>query len=192
MENPGEATVLLRRMRAGEARAADELLPIVYAELHRLARRAMASRPPGHTLQTTALLNEAWLRLAQSQGASWEDREHFLAVAARAMRSVLVDHARRRGALRRSGPGERVDLDRVVTLLEESATDLVALDAALEELAAMNAELARIVELRFFGGLKHPAIATVLDVPLRRVERGWAAARAWLHARVARDVDGEG
>lgn len=181
----GEATRLLRRLREGDERAADELVPLVYAELHRLARRAMADLPPGHTLQPTALLNEAWVRLTHGGGAGFEDREHFLAVASRAMRSVLVDRARRRGARKRGGGAERLELDRVVAVLEERSADLVALDEALEDLAQLDPELARIVEMRFFGGLKHPAVASVLGVSLRSVERGWSTARAWLHARLA-------
>ncbi len=182
-EPPGEVTLLLQRAREGDERAGEALLSLVHGELRRLAQSAFSSAPPGHTLQPTALVHEAWMRLARSEGG-WQDREHFYAVAARAMRSVLVDHARRRGALRRQAPGARVELDGVVASFEERAGDLAALDAALEELAARDQELARIVELRFFGGMQHPAIARVLGVPLRRVERGWSTARAWLLTRL--------
>lgn len=183
-EPRGDATILLRRLQEGDGRAADELLPIVYAELHRLAQRAMAGRG-GQTLQTTALMNEAWIRLVDGDGAEWESRNHFLAVAARAMRSVLVDRARRRGALKRGGARVELELDAAIDELEERAPDLVALDDALEKLAEVDETLVKIVEMRFFGGLSQPAIAEVLGISLRSVERGWSTARAWLHARLA-------
>jgi len=187
MDGTRELTALLQRFQAGDAGAADELAPLVHAELHRLARRALSGLPPGQTLQTTALLNEAWLRLEQAEGEPLDGREHFLAVAARAMRSIVVDRARRRGAERRGGGLERIELDRALDLLERSSSDLVALDAALDELARARPELARVVELRFFAGMKHPEIARVLDWPLRRVERAWSTARAWLYARLTED-----
>lgn len=163
---------------------ADPRSDLVYAELRRLARRAMSRQGPGHTLQTTALLHEAWLRL-EKLDARWESKDHFLAVAARAMRSVLVDHARRRGAEKRGGGRQRVDLDDVVDGLQQRSADLLALDEALAELTRLDEELARIVEMRFFGGLKHPAIADLLGVSLRRVERGWSTARSWLYTRLS-------
>ncbi|MCP3916467.1 MAG: sigma-70 family RNA polymerase sigma factor [bacterium] len=188
MQGP-DTVSLLRRIDEGDADAAQELLPIVYGELRRLASRAMAKQGPGHTLQTTALLNEAWLRLVDRSGKSWENRDHFLAVAATAMRSVLVDHARRRGSGKRA-VGARVDLDDAVAAFEHRSTDLLALDVALDELAARDAQLARIVEMRFFGGLKHSELARVLDLPLRTVERRWKAARSWLFSRLAPENEG--
>lgn len=169
---------------APDSSDADPRSDLVYAELRRLARRAMSRQAPGHTLQTTALLHEAWLRL-EKVGARWESEEHFLAVAARAMRSVLVDHARRRSADKRGGGRQRVDLDDLVDVLQQRSADLLALDEALAELARLDEELGRIVELRFFGGLKHPAIADLLGVSLRRVERGWSTARSWLYTRLS-------
>ena len=156
------ATALLDQLQAGEASAAEELLPLVYSELHRLAQRAL-TRGSGHTLQTTDLMNEAWLRLVESASAPWRSRDHFLAVAARAMRSVLVDRARSRGSLKR-GEGRRadVDLDLVVTELEARSGDLVVLDEAREALQRMDPTLARIIEMRFFGGMSHPSIARAL------------------------------
>jgi len=184
MADPGELTSLLLRYQAGDTAAADELVPLVHEELHRLAQRALAKLPPGQTLQTTALLNEAWLRIEQSDGAEFANREHFLAVAAMAMRSIVVDRARKRAADRRGGSFKRIDLDHAVDLFEQSSGGIVALDAALEELALARPELARIVDLRFFAGMSHPEIARVLACPLRSVERHWSTARAWLFARL--------
>jgi RNA polymerase sigma-70 factor (ECF subfamily) len=184
MPDINRPTLLLQRLNDGDSAASEELLKIVYAELHGLARRAMAREPGGHTLQPTALLNEAWMRLFDSASSDWQGHSHFLGVAARAMRSILVDHARRRGAEKRGGDRVRMDLSEAVASFEERGTDLVVLDEALEELAEVDPELARIVELRFFGGLKHPEIAKVLDSSLRSVERGWSTARAWLYQRV--------
>ena len=190
MPDPARTAVLLKRMRDGDVDAAEELLPVVYQELHRLAERALGRQNPGHTLQTTALLNEAWIRLVEAEGGDWKSRNHFLAVAAKAMRSVLVDHARRRGAEKRGAGRARVELDEALDLLEQRSSDLLALDEALEELATMDESLARIVELRFFGGLKHPEIAELLNSSLRSVERGWSAARAWLYTRLAEETPG--
>ena len=147
----------------------------------------MAGRPHGQTLQPTALLNEAWIRLVERERPSFDGRGHFLGVAARAMRSVLVDASRRRTAGKRGGGESRVPLDDLLLSFEEQAIDLVALDQALDALATEDATLARIVELRFFGGLSHPEIVEVLGVPLRSVERGWRTARAWLRQQVDGD-----
>jgi len=182
---PGHVTLLLRRLSGGDEQAGDELAPILYAELHRLAQRAMAATPSSHTLQPTALLNEAWIRLIDTEAPEWDGRTHFLGVAAKAMRSVLVDHARKRGTLKRGEAREKIDIDEAVITFEERAIDLLALDEALAELGKVDEELARIVELRFFGGMKHPEIAEVLETSLRSVERGWVSARAWLYQRVS-------
>lgn len=181
------ATRLLRLLQSGNADAGDELLPMVYGELQHLASRALA-RGQGHTLQTTDLMNEAWLRLVQHSGSEWEGREHFLAVAARAMRSVLVDRARKRGTIKRGGaPRAELDLDMVVDGLEARSDHLVRVDEALETLQRAAPELARIVEMRFFGGMSHGDIARALDVSLSTVERGWRSARAWLYAHLQGD-----
>jgi len=185
------ATLLLQRLEAGDASAGEELLPIVYEELHRLARGAMARERNEHTLQATALVNEAWIRLVDREGARWEGREHFLAVAARAMRSVLVDHARRRAAEKRGGAVERVPLEQAFALFDERAVDILELHEALEELAGVEERAARVVELRFFGGLTNEEAARVLATSLRTVEREWRVARAWLHQRIAGESDGE-
>jgi RNA polymerase sigma-70 factor (ECF subfamily) len=156
MENAGQeaVTVLLNRMAQGDPAAADALMPQLYAQLHDLAEGMMKRQGSEHTLQPTALVHEAWLRL-QGSGVNraYDNRAHFLGVAAKAMRSVLVDHARRRAALRRGGERERLPLEDVVELFEQSAPDLLGLDVALEKLARVDEQLARIVELRFFGGL---------------------------------------
>jgi RNA polymerase sigma factor (TIGR02999 family) len=176
-----KATMLLRRLSSGDDGAADELLPLVYGELHALAARFMGERAAGHTLQPTALVNEAWLRLIEpAAGGSFESRAHFLGVAAKAMRSVLVDHARRRGAQKRGGALERVPLEDIAELFEERASDLLALDEALTRLAAMDAQLGRIVELRFFGGLSVEETARTLGVSEPTIVRGWRVARMWL------------
>lgn len=182
--NRSHATEILVRLGQGDQAAAEELLPIVYDELHALARRAMISGSD-MTLQTTALLNEAWIRLIESSGRDFDDRGHFLGVASRAMRSILVDRARARGTLKR-GSGARVDLDLDATVeqLEDCSTDLVRVDEALASLARADPVLARIVEMRFFGGCNNPSIAEALGISLRSVERGWKSARAWLYARL--------
>lgn len=187
MDDDGEVTQLLRRLSDGDECAAEDLAPLVHDELHRLASRALASQRADHTLQSTALLNEAWMRLVGNKPKEWEGHSHFLGVAARAMRAVLVDHARRRGSLKRGGIHARVTLDHVVLSMEEQALDLLSLEEALQDLSSFDADLAQIVELRFFGGLSHPQIAEITGVPLRRVERGWRTARAWLHQRMTSD-----
>ncbi|QDV08076.1 ECF sigma factor [Planctomycetes bacterium Poly30] len=196
MSFPPDVTLLLHRFQAGDTEAAEALVPLVHAELHRLAHRALARIPAGQTLQTTALLNEAWLKIERTRGLEMEgpqgepeqtyaSREHFLAVAASAMRSIVIDRARSRGAERHGGTHQRVDLDEVVDLMEARVSDLLGLDEALKELAEVRPELARVVDQRFFAGMKHPEIARVEGVPLRTVERNWRTARAWLQARLS-------
>ncbi|MEO0650594.1 MAG: ECF-type sigma factor [Planctomycetota bacterium] len=183
MAEAQEVTQILGRMRAGDPQAAEQLLPLLQAELRRLAERAMAGQRPDHTLQPTALLHEAWIRVAGAPGEV-HGREHFLALAATAMRSVLVDHARRRRAEKRGGGAGRESLDGIVIEWEDRALDLVALDDALEQLGGLDPALVRVVELRFFAGLAHPAIAEAEGRSLRSVERDWAVARDWLRQRL--------
>ncbi len=185
MTDPTQATVLLRRLNHGDRAAADELLPLVYDELHRLAERFMGGERSAHTLQPTALVHEAYLRLVDGAGDDWEDRRHFLGVAARAMRNVLVDHARTRGALKRGGDYERVPLDDALALYEDRVPDMLSLDEALQQLERLDDQLGSIVELRFFGGLSNVEAGKVLGVSTRSVERGWSTARAWLRAALA-------
>jgi len=188
MDTSGQVTRLLDRMSKGEDGAASELLPLVYAELHDLAERYMAGRRPGETLQPTALVHEAYLKLVPAEGAQWRGREHFLALAAKTMRSVLVDHARRRRAQKRGEGARPLPLDEALLLaFEERATDLLALEDALEHLAAESERASRVVELRFYGGLTTEETAHALGVTPRTVERDWHAARAWLHKALAAD-----
>lgn len=173
-----KTTHLLRALSAGDAVAAAQLMPLVYEELHRIAACLMHRERAGHTLQATALLNEAYVRLVEP-GASYADRAHFLRTAARAMRNVLVDHARARASLKRHG-GVRVDLDTQAFAAPDDSQGLLLVDETLAQLAAADAQLAQLVELRFFGGLDNREIAQTLDLSLRSVERGWRTARAFL------------
>jgi RNA polymerase sigma factor (TIGR02999 family) len=181
----GDVTRILAAARAGDTRAMDELFPIVYAELRRAADLLLNREFEAHTLQPTALVHEAYLKLARGGTPDASSRAHFLGIAARAMRQILVDHARRRKAAKR-GKGEAF-----VTLgdhADEAAPDadtMIALDEALAELAKRDERLAKVVELRFFGGLTEEQIAATLDVTSRTVQRDWAKARAWLHARIS-------
>jgi RNA polymerase sigma factor (TIGR02999 family) len=180
---PGE---LLLRWRAGDKDALQALLPIVYSELRRIARNHLRRERPDHTLQTTALIHEAYLRLAQQQAGSDSDRCHFVGLTSNLMRQVLVDYARQRLAQKRQG-GCRVELsdDLPVEAASTSALDVLALDAALQRLAALDPQQARVVELRYFAGLSIEDTATTLGVSPATVKRDWTTARAWLHRAIA-------
>lgn len=171
----------------GDQAAFDQLLPIVHGELHRIARRCMAGERVGHSLQATALVNEAYLRLVDAQRVQWKDRAHFLAMAARLMRRVLVDVARAKHYQKRGGGAVRVTFDEFALAPVERAHDLIALDAALEELAAIDARKSRIIELRFFGGLSVEETAVALKVSVDTVMRDWKFAKAWLLRELRRD-----
>jgi RNA polymerase sigma factor (TIGR02999 family) len=173
-----EVTELLARWRGGEARALEELMPVVYGELYHLARLQMRRERRDHTLQPTALVHEAYVRLV-SGDASFENRAHFYGAAAQAMRRILVDHARRRRTLKRAVPDDVVQLDARSGI--DLRLDLVALDEALNRFAAIGPQAARVVELRYFGGLSIEETAAVLEVSPATVKRHWAFARAWLH-----------
>lgn len=175
---------LMEGLRRGDPAAQAELVEAVHDELRRLARHYMAGQRPTHTLQCTALVNEAWIRLSRQN--AWQDRTHFLRVASRAMRQILVDHKRRKQTDKRAAPGERVDLDALVVDLEERGDDLVLLDAALERLAAVDPELERLVELRFFAGSTLEEAALVLGISVRQAGRWWSTARAFLLREVRR------
>ena len=174
-------TELLRAWGAGDAGAADALVPLVYAELRRQAQRTLRREGDGHTLQATALVHEAWLRLDGQQDARWESRTQFLAVAAQMMRRVLVDHARTRRALKRGGGGTQVTLgDADHAAAASDAVDVLALDDALARLALLDPRKARLVELRYFAGMSIPEAAAALGVSQATVGRVWAVARMWL------------
>ena len=177
-----QLTRLLEAWRSGDSRAADQLVPLVYAELRRIAAAKLRSERAGHTLQPTALVNEAWLRLMQQHGTSWENRAQFFAIAAQAMRRILVDHARKRHAAKRGDGEAPVDFEDVSRVLAVAMPDerLLALDDALQALAKLDARQARIIELRFFGGLSVEETAGIVGVSPTTVKREWATGRAWL------------
>jgi len=179
-----DITRLLLAWGAGDRSAFDELMPLVYAELRRLARGYMRRQPADHTLQTTALVNEAYLRLIDSSRVNWQNRTHFFAISAQLMRRILVDFARARHSQKRGGEVRKVELDEAMIAPLEQKTDLVALDEALKELSELNPRQSEVVELRYFGGLSEEEIAAHLDVSVRTVRRDWSAARAWLFRRM--------
>ena len=177
---PEEVTQLLQAWSAGEPGALEKLTPLVYKELHRLAKRYMAHEHSGHTLQTTALVNEAYLRLVGSSQVSWQDRTHFFAVSAQVMRHILVDFARSRRYQRRGGGGERVSLEEGVVVSRQQSGAVVAVDEALKVLEAVDRRKSQVVELRFFGGLSVEETAQALGVSPETVLRDWRLAKAWL------------
>jgi RNA polymerase sigma factor (TIGR02999 family) len=179
MDDPGEITALLQRWGDGDRVALDRLTPLVYAELHQLARRAMRGERHDHTLQTTALVNEAFIRLVGQDRIRWQTRAQFAAVAAQAMRRILVDEARRRHAAKRPDPAQRAELDESIEL-PTTAEEVIALGDALDRLAALDARQARVVELKYFGGMELDEIAQVLGIGSATVTRDWRLARGWL------------
>ncbi|MGH9470580.1 MAG: sigma-70 family RNA polymerase sigma factor [Terriglobia bacterium] len=181
MESPAhEVTALLQAWSSGDQEALEKLTPLVYAELRRRARRYMAHERPGHTLQTTALINEVYLRLVDVRRVAWQDSAHFLAMCARLMRRVLTDFARSRGYQKRGGGSPGVDLDEALAVSAEASADLAALDDSLKALEAFDRRKSQVVELRFFGGLSVEETAEVLKVSPETVKRDWKLARAWL------------
>ena len=181
-----KVTSLLNEAAAGDPRAAAELLPLVYEQLRALAGRNMRQERPDQTLQATALVHEAYLRLVDSTKVQvWENRWHFFAAAAESMRRILVDRARRRGRIKRGGEMNRVDLDSLDLTVNDPPDQLVALDEALEQLAEEHPERARLVNLRYFGGLTHDEAAKAMGVSVSTADRHWAYARAWLYRYMA-------
>jgi RNA polymerase sigma factor (TIGR02999 family) len=178
--SPKSVTQLLIEWRDGDETALDRLIPLVYDEMRRLARYYMRRERPGHTLQTAALINEAYIRLADHKGMRWQNRAHFYAVAAQAMRRVLVDHARSRQYTKRGGAASIVELDQAAIVAQEQAAEIVALDEALNDLAAIDPRQSKVVELRYFGGMSVEETAEVLGVSGVTVMRDWRAAKAWL------------
>ena len=188
MKSPEKSvTQLLIEWRDGDATALDRLIPLVYDEMRRLARSYMRRERREHTLQTTALINEAYIRLVDHKGMRWENRAHFYAVAAQAMRRVLVDHARSLRYTKRGGDATIVGLDEAAIVAQEHAAEIVALDEALTELSAIDPRQSRVVELRYFGGMSVDETAEVLGISGVTVMRDWRAAKAWLLRAITRD-----
>jgi RNA polymerase sigma factor (TIGR02999 family) len=188
MSEPGEITQLLRRAAAGDAKAESRLIETLYSELRQIAAGFMRRERSDHTLQPTALVNEAYLRLLGQRGIAWQDRGHFFSLAARVMRRILLDSARARGALKRGGKAcHQVDLEEGHRSTVEPGEKLLDLDAALQRLSTIDPKQARIVELRFFAGMTEGEIAEVLGISERTVKREWQMARAWLHAELEQE-----
>jgi RNA polymerase sigma factor (TIGR02999 family) len=193
-DDSGDVTLLLRAASQGSGEAFSELVKLVYKELNDLAHRKLRFEAPGHTLNTTGLVHEAYLKLVDQNRADWRNREQFFAVAAESMRRVLTDHARRRHRAKRGGKQEHVELDDAADLVaspffdDQQTEEIIALDEALQRLAAFNPEGARIIELRFFCGMTNTEVAEVLDSSERTVRRSWSVAKAWLR----RELDAKG
>lgn len=175
-----EVTRLLKEWNNGKQEALNELMPLIYEELRRMAKRYMNSQPSGHTLQTTALIHEVYLKLADQQENRWQNRIHFFAVAAQAMRHILVDHARSHQTQKRGGKTQLVSLEETAIISNERANEVVALDESLKELFALDERKGRVVELRYFGGLSVEETAAVLNISQETVMRDWRFAKSWL------------
>ena len=176
-----EVTGLLRQWQSGDKEALDKLTPLVYDELHRLAHQYLSRERPGHTLQTTALVNEAYLRLVEQKDVDWESRAHFFGVSAQVMRHILVDYARQHASAKRGGEFQKVQLDGDVMVSRERAAELVALDDAMQALHEVHPRRSKVVELRYFGGLNNKEASEVLKVSEATIERDWRFAKAWLY-----------
>lgn len=182
-----DVTALLVDWSKGDQEALNELIPLVYDELRRLASRYLRRERVNHTLQTTALVHEAYLRLVHEKNANWQNRVHFFAVASQLMRHILVDYARSHNAAKRGGDYSRLSFDEAMIVSEEKSADLMALDEALSKLAAIDPEQSRVVELRVFGGLTVEETAEALGVSARTVKREWSMAKAWLHRQLRKE-----
>lgn len=191
-ESTANVTQLLRAAASGDRRDLDALMHAIYDDLRRLALSHLQAERAGHTLQPTALVHEAYLKLIDQRSTDWQDRAHFFALAATIIRRILVDHARQRRAAKRGGDSARVELDGLDMPQPAERCDLVALDTALNELAELDATHARIVEMRYFGGLTIDEIAESLHIGRRSVDRHWAAAKAWLMFRLEQDLADDG
>lgn len=179
-----EVTRILTAIEQGDAKAADDLLSLVYEELRRLAAQKLSREKPGQTLQATALIHEAYIRLVGSESQDWKGRTHFFAAAAEAMRRILIENARRKQTLKRGGDRQRIDIDDVELAVKESPDDILVLDEALEKLAREDSVVAELVKLRYFAGLTLEQTAEVLGVSARTADRYWAYARAWLYQEI--------
>lgn len=188
MDASGPDIDLLLRASAGDAAALGQVFPQIYDELRRLAHRQLQHEPAGHTLSTTALVHEAYIRLIDQTRVQWNGRAHFMAVAATAMRRILVDHARSRQSLKRGGPLRRVPIESIELAAEDRADLLVALDDALRRLSELDERQARVVECRFFGGMTEEETAEALGIGLRTAKRDWAKARSWLFHEIYGDL----
>ena len=180
-----EVTILLQAWGGGDKEALDRLAPLVYRELHRIAGRLMAGQRPNHTLQATALVNEAYVRLVDARQVSWQDRAHFFALCARAMRQILIDHARARASEKRGGDQVAIEFDEAFAATPSSQINLLEINDALNRLAQMNPRMSQVVELRFFGGLNLEETAEALRVSTKTVRRDWDLARAWLYGELS-------
>jgi RNA polymerase sigma factor (TIGR02999 family) len=187
-----DITTLLLEWSGGNRAALDELMPMVYEELRQLATRALSRERPNHTLQSTALANELYLKLIDQKRVQWRDREHFFAMASQMVRRILVDYARRIHAKRRGGPHTMITLEEALTPQKDRDLNLVELDNALEALSQIDSQQARIIELRFFGGLSIEATGRILGVSSSTVNREWNLARAWLYRELSRTADAAG
>lgn len=185
----GDVTALLQAWSQGDGRALEKLIPVLYRELRQRAHRCMRGERAGHTLQTSALINEAYLRLAASPNVAWESRNHFFAIAARMMRRILVDHARAKRSLKRGGGDQAVTLNEEYLLTPQPSRDLLSLDDALKALAEQDERKARVVELRFFGGLSVEETAQVLKVSTQTVMRDWKLSKVWLLREMKREEE---
>jgi RNA polymerase sigma factor (TIGR02999 family) len=191
MPSPVEVTQLLHAWSGGDRAALDQLMPVVYTELHRLAQHYLRGERQDHSLQTTALVNEAYLRLLNVQNVQWQDRAHFFAISSRLIRQILVDRARRRGYQKRGGGRKHVELEESAVLDPGRDGELLALDEALEALAEFDERKSRVVELRFFGGLSLEEAAAVLDVSPDTVRRDWRLAKSWLRKYLSEESGDE-
>ena len=179
-----EITELLAEWREGNQAALDDLYPLVYAELHRLARRYMSRERKGHTLQTTALIHEAYVRLVDQRNVKWANRSHFFAISAQIMRRILIDHARRHAYAKRGGGARQVSLEETATVVHGDLSEFLRLDEALKSLAELDPRRSQVVELKYFGGLNNDEIAGVLKISKNTVIRDWNMARAWLYRQL--------
>jgi len=186
MTQTHELTQLLIDWSNGDEAALDKLMPLIDEELRRLAHRYMTRERAGHTLQTTALVNEAFLRLVNRKNLQWQNRAHFFGLAAQLMRTILVDHARSHASAKRGGGAHKLELDEAMVVSQQKASEVIALDDALKQLALLDPQQSRIVELRFFGGLTVEEAAEVLQVSPATIKREWSTAKAWLYHELAK------
>jgi RNA polymerase sigma-70 factor, ECF subfamily len=189
MDDAGEVTRLLGRLRVGDKAAESRLLELVYPELRRIAARYFRSEQRGHTLQPTALVNEAYLRLTGQMDKDWHNRSHFYAVAAQLMRRILVDYARRKKAAKREDGRQKVELTDTLAINQGKLDEIISIDSALRRLAEFDERSSKVVELRFFGGLTEDEVADVLQIASRTVKRDWNVAKAWLHGELSSESE---